>query len=232
MLQAIFLKEFLKTRYVIYIFAILFSLSLFGIFFSLKSLLEHQQPTSILMSIVFKQDFDYHFLLEFIPVFALILACFQYYPEITKARVRLHLHLPLSKSFLVASIIAIGFGILLSFFLLIEVLFYFSITHFFPIEVYLALNSNLLPVFLEAFIIYLCVGIAFVSPKLPFKIAIVVFTLLLSMYFSKIMGKFFKAEYLNLYMLGIIGIYTFSLFNAFRAYTKGYIKWDFYKNTF
>ena len=191
----------------------------------MQNAIEYNDATIVILNIVYLQKFDFNLLDYKIIAFGAALAVAQFYPEISNARIRLYLHLPLNHLKLIWILLLSGIGTLTVIFSFIYIVFWLISDIFYPKEVFTLLSSRLIPYFICSILGYLGVVLAFVEPRIFKKIVYIVLTLVIGVnYLMFNASGYFVNEYLN-YILGIVVlVYTVTLFETFSSYTKGYIK--------
>jgi len=225
MFKSLIYKEWRKTYMVIIPFFFLFLGIMLDTLLDARKALEFYEPVQNLMQIAFKNRFQFNYIGIASLVFAASFGVFQFYPEISQARVRLHLHLPLSYTKLVGIFILYGLAVLSLFFALVTLGYYCILTTYYPVEVFWAVFSKLLPTFLSALFLYLTTSLVFVTPRLKSKFAYITLgILIMRAYYPHIQKLYFETFMLNIAMVVVLVLYTAALFHAFSSYKRGYIK--------
>lgn len=225
MIGAILYKEWIKTYRVILAFLAIILWSVFDTLIDAKNIMEFHQATSAILSISQMGRFDFNLLDYILIVFAISLGVAQFYPEVTNARIRLYLHLPMSHFKLITILIFSGLFLLSGVFIFISISYSLILNSFYPPEIYEAIFTKLFPMFLVSFLCYLTTMIAFLEPKNIKKVlyvAISFYTLMIYSNLSK--SGYFVNQELNMAILGVITIYILTTYEVFKSYTKGYIK--------
>lgn len=225
MLKSILFKEYVKTKKILLLFTILFCFSLFQIFLDSKNMFEYNEATNVLLNIAQFERFNFNNLGLFSFAFALALGVFQFYPEVNQGRIRLYLHLPIKHFKLITIILFSGIALLLIYFILVSLVFMFIINSYYPYELFLALYSKLLPIFLCAVLIYLAVCLGFLEPSIKRKtiyLGLVAFWVYTLSELSQ--SSYFVSLHINIFLLAFIIAYIIVAYEVFSAYTKGYIK--------
>lgn len=225
MIWSIIYKEYLKTYKVIFIFFVIFAFVLFNTFLDAKNAFEYKDATSAVLGIIYSGKFNFNYIEYILPIFTICLGIAQFYPEVSNARIRLYLHLPLSHLSLVSISIFIGLIFIAFVFFIISFIYSYILNDFYPVEIFDAVFSKLFPMFLSSFLCYLTTMIAFLEPKNIKKVLYIllsVFTLML--YKDIYMSSYFMSSLIDFVLIGIIAIYILSVYEVFASYTKGYIK--------
>lgn len=225
MISAILYKEWLKTYKIIILFLVVFTISILNTFFDAKNTVEFYETTNAILNITIFARFKYNFIDSIPLLFAVSLGTFQFYPEVVNARIRLFLHLPLSHFKLTSTLIFSGLILLLIIFTIVIYSYYLILSSFYPIEVYDAIYSKLVPIFLAAILAYLSTLLAFLEPKVIRKVLYTILSFfILSVYLKYSQTGYFVSDFLNITIIFIILIYIISAYEVFTSYTKGYIK--------
>lgn len=225
MLKALIYKEFLKTKNIIFIFLIMLIMVIFKTYLDAKNAFEYNDGVNVVLFIAQKHVFDFNYLDFICPIFAILLAVYQFYKEVNDAKIRLHLHLPLSYIKLISFLIFSGIVFLGVIFILVTIGYYFILNHFYPPQIFNAVLSKLIPIFLLSLLCYICVMISFLEPKMIRKFVYLIATYFIFNTFMKLNNiAFFISEYANFYIIFIILIYILTSYSVFVMYKKGYIK--------
>lgn len=225
MLSAIIYKEVLKCYKVIIFFILLISFSLLFTFVDIKNIVSGMNVTQAILEISFKGKFDFNYIHYLCIIFSVSLGIVQFYPEINNARIRLYLHLPLSHFTLITILIFTGIIFLAILFVVISIFYYFIITRYYPQEIFDAIFSKMLPMFILSFLCYLTTILAFIEPKIMKKVIYVLVSfLILIIYLPLSQSEFFVSYKLNIIGIFIILVHIFTIYKVFTSYTKGYIK--------
>lgn len=223
MISAIIYKEVLKSYKVIFLFSIIFVWVIIGTYLDASKAMSGMSATSSILNIIQMGRFDYNNIGNISIVFAIALGIAQFYPEVSSARIRLFLHLPMTHFKLITVLISIGLVFLCLLFFTIGFFYYYILNSYYPIEVFQAIYSKLLPIFLASILCYFTTMIAFLEPKLIRKVLYVAICYLVVDINSGQSG-FFVSNVFNFTLVAIIGIYILTVYDVFTSYTKGYIK--------
>lgn len=225
MINAIFYKEFIKTYKVILLFFVIITYILFQTFLDAKNTMEFMDATSAILGIAQMGRFDFNHLEYACFFLSISFGIAQFYPEITQARIRLYLHLPLSHTKLVSLILFCGVFVLSLFFLGIICIYYFILSSYYPIEIFQAILTKLTPLFLVSILCYFAVVLGFLEPNIKKKIIYVSIAFFwANILFNAATNGYFASYLINFVLLGFIFVYIISAYEVFTAYTKGYIK--------
>lgn len=224
MIKALIKKEWKKTSIVVYSIGLFSLLALVNIYFDLSNAMEMMNPSEVVSRLINRQDLEVSYFFLNVAVFGMLLALAQFKPEKDSARVRLHLHLPLSKSFLINFFLIYGLALIAIFSVITTVLFFFILMNFVPIELFYAFASKLLAYICLSVIGYLGTAILIMNPKIKIKIAIFILTMLLVVVYGGYTVAYFSGENLYYYFIFIVVAYYFALLNTFDLYTRGYTK--------
>lgn len=224
MIKALTKKEWKKTKYVILAFSIITLISLVFIHLDIKNALEFNNPSDILLNTINKESLNIDYYKLAILAIGGFIGFFQFSPEVSKARIRLHLHLPVKQSRLINFLIIYGLLAILIVFLISNIIFYFSVTQFYPIELFYAFQTKIIVSLPMSIIWYLSIAIFLIQPLKIMKVGILALSILITLLYSATTGGFFLGNNMYLYSIVIIASYYLLLLNAFNTYTKGYIK--------
>lgn len=224
MIKALIKKEWKKSKNVIKIFAILCLFSLAYILFDIRQLLEYMEPSIALQEIINKGVINLDYIKLFIMIFGGVLAFVQFYPEVTNARIRLHLHLPINQNLLINTFMFYALSIIFGFCFISNLILFLCIISFFPIEIFYAFETIIFESFIISILSYFCIAIFLVNPAKNIKIAIFILSLLIGMIYQDYTKSFYVGTSLFLYFIFIFIAYYSLLFSSFKTYTKGYVK--------
>lgn len=225
MINAIIFKEYIKTKKIIFIFFFLILCSLFNTFIDAKNAHEFSEATTAILSISQMQRFSFNFLKEVLILFSIAFAIAQYYPEISSARIRLFLHLPMSHFKLIFILIFSSLSFFALVFAFITFIYFSILNTYYPFEIFEAIFSKLLPMFLTSILVYLTCALMFVEVKVIKKIFYAFLScFVVYLYLSKTQSTYFASFELNILMFILIIIYIINIYEVFTSYTKGYIK--------
>jgi len=225
MIKALIKKEWKKTKNITIFFVIILTISLIHFYFSLSNALEHNAPSDIFQDIVRKEGtIDISFLLYIITFIGPLLAFFQFSSEVSKARLRIHLHLPLKQNFLIHFFSIYGVSVISFIFIIANVIVFLSLNTFFPIEIFYAVESKFLISYFISLGLYFSLAIFLINPSKVIKIGITTLSILTSLLFLDHVGRFFVGQNLYFYFPFILLSYYLLLFHSFKLYTKGYVK--------
>jgi hypothetical protein len=171
MWKSVIYKEWLKTRWIIFVFAGLGILAVGNIFLKVKHDFAFNEPTNYLYRILYMnmRYFSYG-LFKFIPVVgAAAIAISQYFPETINKRIKLTFHLPLNENKVLLMMTLFGTFCLLSVYLLIYLLFLFLSALYFPLEIIQAALISVTPWFLSGFVIYYLTTLIVLEPVWKYR---------------------------------------------------------------
>lgn len=170
MIKAIFLKEFFKIRWAfLVIFALNIALTIY-LFISTRSLFILDHPEVVWYRVIHLGQIHFR-ILRYVPMISgILIACFQYLPEMWEERLRLSLHLPVSAHLLILAHVMVGlaaFGILV----LTDITGLLVITaHYFPKETLVTSFITVLPWFMAGVASYLGCTLTLLEPGYRYKI--------------------------------------------------------------
>ena len=170
MLGAIFLKEFLKLRWMWLTVLVLNGLLMAYIFVTTRQLFIMDHAEMVWYRVIQLGRIPY-VSLRYAPVITgLLLGCIQYLPEMWGERLRLSLHLPISPHLLILShllvgLVALGLAIALDLVALVLI-----IAIYFPIETVVTALLTVLPWAMAGVAAYLGVTLGLLEPRYPLKL--------------------------------------------------------------
>lgn len=154
MLQALFYKEWIKTRKVILVATILFACFITYSFINIEQLFRINGAVQTWVNIILK-DITLLSGLEYLPIlFGILLALAQYVPEMTNKRLKLTLHLPLSETKTIFSMLLYGFVTLIILFVITYGILISGMNCYLPREIIMASVWTSLPWFFAGIIGY------------------------------------------------------------------------------
>lgn len=169
MWKSIIYKEWLKTKWFLFIFAGLGMLAVGNIFLKVKHDFVFNEASNYWYLILFK-GYKYYSLLKFAPVIGgLMVAVAQYFPETVNKRIKLTFHLPVAEDKALIMMMVFGTVCLLSVFALVSVTFLCLSLVFFPIEIYWAAITSLTPWFLAGMACYYLGALIIMEPVWRFR---------------------------------------------------------------
>lgn len=153
--KALLFKEWIKTRWVLFLLLTVFMLAMGYIALRLNSAVRnvgiaHLWEVFIIKNVVLLNQLKYFPLLAGITI-----GLAQYIPEIVKKRLKLTLHLPLSENRILFVMLGYGLSTLFILFLISYLLFLSGLSFHFPEEIVWAWIGTVLPQILGGFAAYL-----------------------------------------------------------------------------
>lgn len=224
MLQSIVYKEYIKTYKLILLFICIIIVSIFSTFLNAKNAFIYNEATNVILKVSIMGIFSFNYLDYILPIFAIMLAVMQFYLEVSNARIRLYLHLPMTTFRLVSILIFIGLIFLIIIFLIITFLYFFILKFYYPYEIFLAIMTKLYPIYLMSLLCYVGTILVFIEPLYKRKILYIMITYFIIKYYNEYIDKYFLSEMLDNFILFIIGIYILLIYDVFDSYVKGYVK--------
>jgi hypothetical protein len=165
MIRGIFYKEWLKTKWFVFIGLILTFTFLFIWYQTLSSDYAKQQAVYFVFSIAAKNRLYQSALKILPPIFALALALFQFVPEIGSYKYRLTILLPFKENKLIALMTGYGYMVYIGFSLVILTAFYFISAHFLPSQLIIASSANIFTWILAGYFTYTWLTAILFEPK-------------------------------------------------------------------
>ncbi len=166
-------KEWLKTRWIILIAAVVGIVSVLTIFLNLGAISEFNDANAVWNYVIFKKYLFYGDFIYIPVLIGLALGISQFYPEVNSLRLKLTLHLPLKENRLLFYMIGYGTIIILALELFFAILLAIVTAHFYPSEIVVSEIKTILPWLFAGFVAYFFVAAAMVDP-LWFRRAVLV----------------------------------------------------------
>ncbi|NDV68499.1 hypothetical protein [Dysgonomonas sp. 25] len=146
MLNALFYKEWIKTRRIIFLLGVVLASLLIYTFIHTGQLFRVGGAVQVWVNIITK---DFPLLPEFVrwfPLMAgLLLGLVQFIPEMTDKRLKLTLHLPLPETKILSSMLLYGMLILLAVLVVFYAVLYIGLSCYYPSEILAATTWQMLP---------------------------------------------------------------------------------------
>ncbi len=164
MWKSVIYKEWLKTRWVLFIFAVAGVLGIGYMFLKVEHDFTFNDPTNYWYLILFR-GMPYFSILKFIPLAgALAVGIAQYFPETVNKRIKLTFHLPMNENRVLFMMMAYGTVCLLAVYLVIFGLFTGFSSLYFPSDIIVPAIAAVFPWFLCGFAAYYLVALIVLEP--------------------------------------------------------------------
>ncbi|MDR0823687.1 MAG: hypothetical protein LBN74_01230 [Prevotella sp.] len=171
MIQALFYKEWIKTRRIILLLFVLFAGFVAYTFIDLAQMFRVNPPEVIWDNIILK-DFLLIPNIKWLPLLAgILLAITQYVPEMVNKRFKLTLHLPLSENKIVIGMLSYGILVLSFLFAITYIVLLSGLSSYFPREFILSSFYVSCPWFLGGFAGYMLTTWIIYEPVWKYRIA-------------------------------------------------------------
>lgn len=156
MIQALLLKEWIKTRRVITLIGIIFIATIIYTLINTGQQFRVGGAVQTWATIILKDMPVLPAFLQWLPLLSgLLLGISQFVPEMQDKRLKLTLHLPLAETKIIAILLLFGISVLLITFLLTYLLLSFSLSFYYPEEIIGATIWSSLPHFFAGLFSYL-----------------------------------------------------------------------------
>jgi hypothetical protein len=219
MIKALLYKEWLKTRWVLAVLAVTAILLHLYIFTKIDRAFGIAGKEHIWDIIVNRKQFLFSDLTYF-PLFsAILIALFQFVPEITQKRLKLTLHLPLRENTVVLWTAGYGAGLLGLLYIIQLVFFVSGVNHHFPYEIRNSTLLTITPWYIAGFSAYFLGAAICIEPSWIRRIALILISvgLIKLFYISVLPGSYrFIAIYLPAIAIISVLITALSIFR-FKA---------------
>lgn len=195
MWESIIYKEWLKTRWTLFVFTILGILILVNIFLQVRHDILFIGATEFWYGILFK-GYNYGSLLKFIPFLTgLSIAIAQYFPETVNSRIKLTFHLPINENKILMGIHAYGLFCLLIIFSTFISIFLILSSIYFPSEIINSILITITPWFIGGISTYFMCALILLEPVWKYKVlyALVVYGYVSLYYLKSSIGAYAPA---------------------------------------
>ncbi len=156
MIQALFYKEWIKTRRIILLVSVIFTGTIVYTFINFGQLFRIRGAVQAWADVILKDAALLSGIIEWIPLLAgILLGLAQFVPEMEYKRLKLTMHLPLTESRIISVMLLYGIMVLVSFYLLGYGCLLAGTSIYYPSEIVEAMVEKSLPWFLGGFAGYL-----------------------------------------------------------------------------
>ena len=219
-----FHKEWLKVRGAFSAFALAAAFSLAYIFIGINAEMTAFGADGFLISTVMFQSFSYKGLTEINVIFAALVGFATHYSEQKNARLRIHMHLPVSFFNGTSIILIFSLALLCAVFAAQDATLFAGLTQIFPPQLVRGVITSLVFNQLEACIVFLGTAGVIIEPNRTRAAA----NLLLTIGFVAILELVQDGFYANggfwHYALGFASVQLAIYYLSFYRYTRSYIK--------
>ena len=164
MYKAIAFKEWLKIRWTFFILMIVNITVAISIYLKLSHNIEILQARKVWYNVIFMGDLYYNDF-QYIPLLTgLVIATFQFMPEIISDRIKLTFHLPIGENKILFQMMLTGLIYISGIYLVSLILLSVITSLFFPFEVFESMILTVAPWFLAGFAIYFAITAIFIEP--------------------------------------------------------------------
>ena len=215
MIKAVFYKEWLKIRWVVFgsILAVLGFLIYLGL--NVRQYFEMNDPIDVWVYFVQRKVLFYS-VLKYIPTFiAIILAVVQFAPEMIKKRYRLTFHLPYSEIRSLFFMSGIGVMLLLSVALVFLIGLSIINSIYFPTELTISALVSVLPWLLAGVTVYLGTSAIVLDPSWKYRV-------LYALFFAPFIQSLFMEQGYYEYKYSLTAYFLVSLLFGFVILFPGY----------
>lgn len=164
MIKAILYKEWIKTRYLFLLLAII--LMAFTAYCQLRiGKVVSLRGAAHLWEILLTRDHTFHETMRYVPLFSgILLALFQFVPEMQQKRLKLCLHLPLPQSRIMGTMLGFGVNLLMALFVATCLIIGLYLYHVLAPELISRILLTMLPWFVAGFAGYAFVAFTVLEP--------------------------------------------------------------------
>lgn len=220
MIQSLYYKEWLKSRWILLIILLVFTGVVLYSFVNISQNLRVGGVNSVWDMIVQKGVFYFGYI-KYLPLMAgILLAITQYAPEMTNKRLKLTLHLPLAESKIMLSMLSFGIINLAIIFLLVYSVIYFGTLSYFPAEIAYWNAIITLPWLLGGLTTYLLTAWICIEPVWKQRIlnSIIAILIIAVFYFEATPGAYTPSM---IYLIGITVLSTVFSFYSLARFKDG-----------
>jgi hypothetical protein len=174
MWKSVIYKEWIKTRWVIILYAILGLGVVAYIFLNVQRDFKFNDANNYWYNILF-MGVRYFGSLKFVPLFgALAISVAQFFPETVSKRIKLTFHLPLNENRVLLMMMLYGTVALVASYFLQLALFYALSVVFFPSDIIFPALASITPWFLSGFACYYLAALIVLEPVWKYRVAYLV----------------------------------------------------------
>lgn len=187
MFKALFYKEWIKSRRLILLSLIIFICVIIYTFINISQAFRINGSIQVWNSIILNDMPVLPSVLQWLPLlFALSLSFVQYIPEIINKRLKLTLHLPMSETNIISTMLLYGFSVLIITYVFIYAMLMVGLAFYYPVEIQLMTLEKSLPWFMSGLAAYLLIAWICLEPVWKQRIYNTIIALcVLSLYFIK-----------------------------------------------
>jgi hypothetical protein len=165
MIKAIFYKEWLKTKRVVLLLALIALLLVVYTFIQTNYFFRTNEPIQAWLMVIQKDAATVPAIMKwFLPVSAIFLSAAQFSAEVIDKRLKLTLHLPKSEASIISSILLYGVVVLTLLYIIPYIVITFGISSRYPAEIVYNMWSQVVPFMLCGYAAYFLVGWTIVEP--------------------------------------------------------------------
>ena len=156
MYQALFYKEWIKTRRVIWLAGIIFTGMIIYSFIDMGQAFRVGGAVTTWSNVLLKDASILPSAIRWAPLLAALLLAFsQFVPEMVNKRLKLTLHLPLPETNIMSSMLCYGVAVLLALYLFVYAILLTGLAVYYPYEILMMMTAKSLPWFLGGLAGYL-----------------------------------------------------------------------------
>ena len=171
MVKALFYKEWIKTKRIILLLAIIFAGGLVYTFINTAQMFRIGGAVQTWDNIILKDLDILPVIMQWAPLLAGLLVGFsQFIPEITNKRLKLTLHLPLPESKTISAMLLYGILVLMVFFIVSFIVLLTGFCTYYPMEIVNAMLFRTTPWFLAGLVSYIFIAWVCLEPVWKYRI--------------------------------------------------------------
>lgn len=225
MIRAIFYKEWIKLRWPVILLGFLAIAMLINVWLSVMWDIKFREAHIYWVMVITNKQLFYHSLMFFPVIAGVLVAFFQFVPEVHQNRLKLSLRLPLTDRLIILSMTSFGFLSLVGLFLFLLIGFVLLSSFYFPGEILTDIFWTIFPWFLGGFCAYFLSATIIIEPTWTRRIILVPIAYGLIHTFFLAMNAFGSNAYSyrkSLLFFILITIFaSFTVYYAVHRYQKG-----------
>lgn len=189
MFKSLVFKEWLKLKWIFVGLVVLNCLVILNIYLNTANTLKVYSANAVLAKILAYEILIYADIM-YVPLLSgLLLAVFQFFPEISQKRLKLTFHLPVRENILLVQMTLVGISLYLIIFITDIILLSIINLTFFPKELFYAMLVTTLPWYIGGLCAYFWIVMIFIEPNWTKKIVnFIVGYFVVSLYYAGVYG--------------------------------------------
>ena len=217
MLQALFYKEWIKTRKVNWVVAVIFAALIAYTFINTAQMFRIGGAVMTWNNVILKDMPIVHDAFKWLPLLAGLFVGFaQFVPEMINKRLKLTLHLPLPEVNTIAILLFYGLLVLSVVFLFTYIVLSVGLSLYYPYEIIVNMTERIAPWFVGGLVSYLLVGWVCIEPVWRQRLFNVLISLcLLSFFYIGVNSGSYNPFLIYLIFVSVL-IFSFPFYSTIR----------------